>query len=274
MKKQTSNRLLRIALLGILIAIELIMAFTPLGYLKLGVTPITLLPIPVAIGAILLGPAAGGILGGVFGLTSFYQCFGMDTFGVILLDISPVGTFILTVVTRILMGVLVGWIYKGLSKIKGKSFPTVAAIFTSAFVGLAVAVLFNENAKHAAQIGNAPSPWNFLIGAGAAVLVGFLFHFISSLDPKAAPNVLASCSAAVLNTVLFVGTLVLIFGNRPEVLNHTGRENAWGVVTLLVTMNAVIEAAVCLLVGTAVSKALVVLQPKIAKPKKESPAEE
>ena len=35
---------------------------------------ITLIVIPVAVGAVTLGPAAGAILGGVFGITSFIQC--------------------------------------------------------------------------------------------------------------------------------------------------------------------------------------------------------
>ncbi len=262
MKKKNANRLIRITLLAILIAIELLMAFTPIGYLKLGVTSVTLLPVPVAIGAILLGPVAGGILGGVFGLTSFYQCFGMDALGVILLDISPVGTFVMTVLTRILMGVCVGWLYKGLSKVKGRHFPTVAAIFSCAFVGLALAVLFNNNGA---------SPWNYLIGAVASVLIGLLYHFIASLDPKGAPSVLSACSAAVLNTLFFVSALVLIFGNHPRVLEFTGQSNAWGIVVLLVTLNAVIEAAVCLVIGTAVSKALASLQVKLAKPEPPQP---
>ena len=53
--------------LGLLTALVLIMAYTPLGYLK---TPwgveITFIVIPVAIGSILLGPSAGGFLGLVF----------------------------------------------------------------------------------------------------------------------------------------------------------------------------------------------------------------
>jgi uncharacterized membrane protein len=257
MQKKKSNRLIRITLLAILIAIELLMAFTPIGYLRFGVTSVTLLPVPVAIGAILLGPTAGGILGAVFGLTSFYQCFGMDALGVLLLDISPVATFLLTVVTRILMGVCVGWLYKGLSKIKGKYFPTVAAIFSCAFVGLSLSVLFNMNGA---------SAWNYLIGAVGAILIGFLYHFIASLDATAAPSVLSACSAAVLNTLFFVSALVLLFGNNPKVLEFTGQSNAWGIVVLLVTLNAVIEAAVCLVIGTAVSKALLALQQKVAKP--------
>ena len=64
--------------MAILIAIMIILAFTPLGYLKFGLIEITLMVIPVAVGAIVLGPLCGAILGGVFGLTSFIQCFGFS----------------------------------------------------------------------------------------------------------------------------------------------------------------------------------------------------
>lgn len=257
--KIKTNRLSRLTLLAILIAIELLMAFTPLGYLKLGLTSITLMSVPVAVGAIVLGPGAGGILGLVFGLTSFYQCFGMDAFGVVLLDISPAKTFVLTVVSRVLMGVSVGLLFQGLSKVKGKHFPTVAAVFSCGFVGLALAALLYHNTV---------SLWMYVFAAVASILIGFLYHFIASLDASAAPAVLASCSAAVLNTVFFVSALVLLFGNDSKVLAFTGQTNAWGIVVLLITLNAVIEAAVCLVLGTAVSKALLALQMKFSKPAK------
>ena len=74
--------------LAVLTAILLVMAFTPLGYLKLGPLSITFLTLPVAVASVVLGPQAGLIMGAVFGLTSFFQCFGMDEFGVTLLSIS------------------------------------------------------------------------------------------------------------------------------------------------------------------------------------------
>lgn len=57
---------------GTLVAIILIMAFTPLGYIKTVGIEITLIVVPVAVGAVTLGPTAGAILGGVFGFASFY----------------------------------------------------------------------------------------------------------------------------------------------------------------------------------------------------------
>lgn len=104
----------RMVRLAVLTAIILLMAFTPIGYLKYGPLSITFLQIPVVVGAIVLGPAAGAFLGGVFGATSLAQCFGLDAFGTMLFGLNPFGTIFLTLVPRILMGFLSGLIFKGL----------------------------------------------------------------------------------------------------------------------------------------------------------------
>ena len=57
-------------------------------------------------------------MGGVFGLTSFIRCFGLNAFGAVLMSINPFLTFLVCVPTRILMGWLTGLIYQGLGKTK------------------------------------------------------------------------------------------------------------------------------------------------------------
>ena len=99
--------------LAAMIAIIIIMAFTPLGYIKLPGLTITFLTIPVAVGAIILGPVGGLICGLTFGLTSLYQAVtGGSVFTFALFNISPVFTIILTVVPRTLEGLLTGLIFK------------------------------------------------------------------------------------------------------------------------------------------------------------------
>ena len=61
-----STKTIKMAQLAILIAVVLIMAFTPLGYLKNVGLEISLITIPVAIGAMVIGPGAGAVLGAVF----------------------------------------------------------------------------------------------------------------------------------------------------------------------------------------------------------------
>ena len=115
MKKQN---LYRLTAAGMLIALEVILAFTPLGYLKIGLLSITFMTIPVIIGSITSGATVATILGLTFGITSFVQCFGTDAFGTTLFQISPVYTFITCVGARTLMGFLCGVIFKGLKKTK------------------------------------------------------------------------------------------------------------------------------------------------------------
>lgn len=133
MKKDLSsqNKIIRLAETSILCAVVIVMAFTPLGYLKTPGLEITFITVPVIIGAIQCGPAAGAILGAVFGATSFFQCFGMSAFGATLLSVNPIFTFIVCVPTRILMGFLIGLIYKAIGeKAKKVTLGTLVASLT------------------------------------------------------------------------------------------------------------------------------------------------
>ena len=113
---------------AILTALIVLMAFTPIGYLQLGVVKMTFIMVPVAVGAITLGEKSGAFLGLVFGITSFMQCFGLDAFGTTLLGINPVYTFIMCLVPRVLMGYLCGAVYKLIAR-KKKKFALVFASF-------------------------------------------------------------------------------------------------------------------------------------------------
>lgn len=118
-RKMNTRRLTQLALLA---AIVLVMSYTPLGYLPLGPLNCSLLTIPVAIGAMLMGPTAGAVLGGVFGLTSFLNALeGKSQLGQTLLSISPAGYFVQAVVGRILMGLCCGLIYLGVSRLLAKA---------------------------------------------------------------------------------------------------------------------------------------------------------
>lgn len=128
MNTTTNFRTTRMVQLALFIAIIILMAFTPIGYIKTPALEITLIVIPVTVGAIILGPTSGAILGGIFGITSFIQCFGMSPFGAVLLGINPLATFILCMVPRILMGWLSGVLFVALKKIdKTKVFSYAAA---------------------------------------------------------------------------------------------------------------------------------------------------
>ena len=141
----------RMVLLAMLSGVLLVMSFTPLGYLNIGPLAISLNMIPVAIGAVALGPGGGAFLGAVFGITSCLQCVGIggtSAMGVILFEISPVLTIIQRFVTRVLAGWLTGVVYRGLRRQHISCATYVAgfgaALFNTIFFMAALVLLFGQ----------------------------------------------------------------------------------------------------------------------------------
>ena len=83
-------------LLGLMAAVLVILAYTPLGYLNIGPLAITFNTIPVAIAAIALGPVGGIVAGGV--------------------GISPILTVFQCFVPRMLDGLLIGLLSNAMRK--------------------------------------------------------------------------------------------------------------------------------------------------------------
>lgn len=108
-RRQKTVLLVETAMLTAIIAV---MAFTPLGYLHVGPLELTLIMVPVIIGAVTCGPAIGAFLGGVFGVTSFIQCFMGSPLGAVLGSISIWRTFVVCVISRVLAGLLCGFLFR------------------------------------------------------------------------------------------------------------------------------------------------------------------
>ncbi len=142
----------RLVLMAVLIAILLLLSFTPLGFaLRIGPVSITFLCIPVLVGACMLGPVSGAVLGGIFGLLSMYQAFsGMDAFGAVLVQAQPIYTVLVCLIPRILCGFLAGLCFKLLLKVHcpvpvsaGIS-GFVCSILNTLFFCGSIALLFNH----------------------------------------------------------------------------------------------------------------------------------
>lgn len=111
---------------GLMAAIVVVLANTPLGMIQLPIVKATTVHIPVIIGAVLFGPLAGAILGGVFGVCSLIS----NTMAPTLLSfafspfMSTTGIFgamkaiWISVGCRIMIGLAAGWLWILLKKIK------------------------------------------------------------------------------------------------------------------------------------------------------------
>lgn len=142
----------RLVLLAVLAGILLMMSFTPIGYLNIGPLAISLNMIPVAIGAIALGPSGGAILGAIFGITSCLQCVGIggtSAMGVVLFEINPLLALVQRFVPRIVAGWIAGWIFVGTRKLTNSfaaGFITgfSAALMNTVFFMTALVALFGR----------------------------------------------------------------------------------------------------------------------------------
>ena len=66
-------RLQKLTLAAFFVAIEILMAVTPIGFIPVGAINITTMHLPVILAGIILGPAYGMLMGFVFGLTSMLK---------------------------------------------------------------------------------------------------------------------------------------------------------------------------------------------------------
>ncbi len=109
----TNEKTVRLVETSVLLTLTVLLYFLsiPISFLKL-----VLAPIPVMIGAVLLGPKVGLLLGTAFGLSSFVSCFITDPFGALLLAENPFFAFLTCVPTRMMMGFLTGLLSRYLTK--------------------------------------------------------------------------------------------------------------------------------------------------------------
>ena len=190
-KRHDTRWLVSVALMA---AIIIVLANTPLGMIQLPIIKATTVHIPVIIGAILLGPSAGAILGAVFGICSLIS----NTMAPTLLSfafspfMSTTGipgalkAVWISVGCRILIGVAAGWLWILLNKVKLNH---LIALPVAGFVGSmvntiavmgSIYLLFAQQYADAREVG-ITAVWGLIMGtvtasgipeaAAAAILV-------------------------------------------------------------------------------------------------------
>ena len=173
-KKRDTRWMVCVALMA---AIVIVLANTPLGMIQLPVIKATTVHIPVILGAVLLGPLAGGILGGVFGICSLIS----NTMAPTLLSfafspfMSTTGlpgvlkALWISVGCRILIGVVSGWLWKLFKKVHLNQ--TIALPITG-FVGAmvntvtvmgSIYLLFAQQYAQAQNVG-ITAVWGLIMG--------------------------------------------------------------------------------------------------------------
>lgn len=104
--------------------------------------------------------------------------------------------------------------------------------------------------------------YTFVLAVVPRVLEGFLCGTIYRLlnrkkELKLWKISISSLSCPVLNTILYIGTMILLFGRTEYVQKLQGGRSLLTFVVALVGIQAVVEAAVCGMVGSIVCAALI-----------------
>lgn len=129
------------ATLAMFCGVLLAMGLSGIGFIPLPVIKATTMHIPVILGAVLLGPGAGGVLGGLFGLCSLWV--NTTSPGLLSFAFSPFMTteglpgvmksLWIALGCRICFGILAGWLWKLFRKLLKQDYlalPVTAAVST------------------------------------------------------------------------------------------------------------------------------------------------
>ena len=201
MQNNTRKTTLYIIQLGMIAAIMTILNLTGIGIIKIGPVSAQTLLIAVIIGAIVLGPAAGAILGGLFG---FFVLRDPDT--AFFLNLEPVWTIILCFVVRgVGLGYLCGVLAAMMRKIDRIRKIDQTSILSYALVGVLTALLNTFMFIFGASFifTYSPDVQNLLSGAntpGAAMFAWLGLVGIQALGEAALCAVIPSAVAKALKT--------------------------------------------------------------------------
>lgn len=192
---------------ALMAAIVILLANTPLGMIQLPVIKATTVHIPVILGAILLGPLAGSILGGVFGICSMISnttaptllSFAFSPF-MSMTGIPGVAKAVwISVGCRILIGFVSGWLWIFLKKCKVNvmiALPAtgfIGAMTNTVFVMGSIYVLLAKEYASAKNVA-VDAVWGLVLGTvtasgvpeaiAAAVLVAVIGKVLLKVTPN------------------------------------------------------------------------------------------
>ncbi len=254
-----------LVLLALFAAIILLMAFTNLGYIPLGVINATIIHIPVIIGALFLGPKKGAMLGFLFGLTSFinntYKAATASAF-----VFSPVLAYDLVgwtgiprsiyicFVPRILVGVVpyfvfvfVKWLLKNENKIGKIAVNAIAGVI----IGFAIRAYLVK------RFDSINSTAGTVIGVVVALALFAVLYFITYKKTSATVSyIYAGLTGAFTNTLLVMSGIYILYKNAYAHKIEKAPDEVMDVIMGVVTFNGIVEAVVAAIIVVAIGTAL------------------
>lgn len=143
MSNTRNQKILRMVEMAMLTALVVVLQLLG-SVVKIGPLPMSFVLVPIVIGACLLGPVEGAILGGVFGvITMIMGIAGIDGFSYLLFTANPLWFILVCLLKAIMAGFVSGLVYRGLGKLFGEKYvylKTVLAAITAPIVNTGIFV--------------------------------------------------------------------------------------------------------------------------------------
>jgi len=200
-KSRVSAKTLMLVQMALLTAVIFVLDVTKLGYLPLTPPGVSIMMIPVAIGAMIWGRKGGTILGLMFGISSMVQCFTGNAFGAFVFSINPLFTVILNVGVRVFVGFLTGLLFEIFSKIdktKLWSYGVTACLASvlNSVVYVPMMVILFGNSLEFQQVFGVGEQSEAL---GAFLVIVVLVLAVSMIFEAAACTIVGGTTAKILN---------------------------------------------------------------------------
>lgn len=235
----------KMAIVGILGGISIILGMTPLGFIPVGPTRATIMHIPVIIGAIMEGPVVGGLIGLIFGLFSIIQALTNPT-PVSFVFLNP----LISVVPRVLIGITSFYVFKALSNLGNKkTLGMLNAIWITIIGYLGYGIFSN--------IKDSQSGWLIVMNVALIVLTAVM-AFITNrkFKDKALDIIIATVAGTLTNTGLVLGMIYLIYAE--SFVKAIGLDSglAGKIIFGIGVANGIPETIIAILIVTSVVSAL------------------
>jgi len=187
-----------IAIAGILGAISVLLAVTRLGFIPfVAGTAITIMHVPVIIGAIVGGPLVGTLIGLIFGLSSLILASAAPT--------GPGDVFFtdpwVSVAPRLFLGIVAWGVYRS-ARSAGRVWAIALALLLTAVVLLTAWTVAGLESEYAMLLA-------IVIGVVGVVGVGAVTYRAMGAHPDALALSLSATAATLTNTGLVLGALVI-----------------------------------------------------------------
>lgn len=191
------NNIKNTTILGLFTAIIIVLANT-IGFIQVGPLAITIMHIPVIIGAILYGEKFGAVIGLIFGLISMFRAYTQPS-PTSFLMMNP----LISVLPRVSFGYLTGLIYNGLKNAYEEKYKTILSIFLSiSLIGATISIFILEEGSR------------YLGILLAIISLIMLIYLRKSNSKELVVNQITALGATGIHSILVLGMIYIIYAQR------------------------------------------------------------